>query len=271
MKADDLIYRSIYIITEYYKNNLKPYFESISDDILWIGPSQRQQLKGREAIIQTWAAEKHTLTFTMGDISVQCVSPHSHVREILLHYDIYTHYPSGNTYMHDQRLHYTWREKRVKTDSGWEYRSEIVMIHISNAWKYDSRDTIYPIHYETVYEPEHFPAKNTRYVTVKAADMSVHRIAANHILYIETIKHSAKLRIHTKNDTITINGTLPVFEEKYPGLFLRIHASYLINPAHVREIRRFSVSLTDGTELPIPEKKYTRIKKLLLQEDRQDS
>lgn len=264
MKTDDLIYRSIFIITEYYKNNLEPFFENISEDILWIGPSQRQQLKGRETIIRTWAAENHNLTFTIGDIKVFCVSPHSHVKEILLRYDIYTHYPSGNTYMHNQRLHYTWREKRVKNDCGWEYRPEIVMIHISNSWKYDSRDTIYPVHYEAVSAPESIPQKPERYITVKASDMSVHRIAADHILYIETVKHSARLRIHTENDTITMNGTLPSFEEKYPELFLRIHASYLINPAHVREIRRFSVILSDGTELSVPEKKYTRIKKLLL-------
>lgn len=266
MKTDELIYRSIYIITEYYKNNLEPYFESLSEDILWIGPSQRQQIRGRDNILQAWAAEKHALNFTMGDIKVFCVSPHSHVREILLHYDVYTYYPSGNSDRHDQRIHYTWREKRVKTAGGWEYRPEIVMIHISNAWPYDERDNIYPVHYETLSTAERFPEKPKRYVLVKASDMSVHRIAAEHILYIETVKRSVKLRVHTENDTILINGTLPDFEEKYPGLFPRVHASYLLNPAHVREIRRFSVTLSDGTELPIPEKKYTQVKKLLLQE-----
>ncbi len=107
MKTDDLIFRSIFIITEYYKNNLEPFFENISDDILWIGPAQRQQMQGRENLMQVWAAEKHALTFTMGDIKALCVSPHDRVKEILLHYDIYTHYPSGNTTMSDQRLHYT--------------------------------------------------------------------------------------------------------------------------------------------------------------------
>ncbi len=263
MKTDDLIRRSIFIITEYYKNNLEPFFESISDDILWLGPAERQQMQGRENLIQAWAAEKHSLTFTMGDIKALCVSPHSRVKEILLHYDIYTHFPNGNTELHDQRLHYTWRENRAKTAAGWESRSEIVMLHISNLWKYDSRDFIYPVHYETVArlieKPEHF-------VTVKASDQSIRRIASNHILYIETIKRSAKLRMHTESDTITINGTMPEFERSYPGLFLRIHAGYLLNPAHVRKICRFFVTLSDGTQLPVPEKKYTQIKKLLLEE-----
>lgn len=269
MKTEDLIHRSIYIITEYYKNNLTPYFESLSDDVLWLGPAQRQQMRGKETLIQAWVAEEHSLTFTMGNIHALSVSPHTHVREIILQYDIYTHYPSGNIDAHEQCLHYTWREKRVKTDAGWEFRPEIVMLHISNLWKYDSRDTIYPVHYEEVSAPTQFPEKTERYVTVKATDMSVHRIASFHILYIETVKRSANLWIHTPDGTITASGTLSGFEESYPGLFLRIHSSYLINPAHAREICRFIVTLSDGTKLPIPEKKYTYIKKLLLQGNRQ--
>ena len=44
MTANDLIYKSIHIITEYYNNNLQPYFDSISEDVLWIGPAERQEM-----------------------------------------------------------------------------------------------------------------------------------------------------------------------------------------------------------------------------------
>lgn len=265
MKTDEMINRTIFIITEYYKNNLQPFFACLSDDVLWIGPAERQQIQGRDRLLQTFAAEKHTLTFTMGDIKALCISPHSRVREVVLHYDIYTHYPSGNTDMHDQRLHFTWRERLIRSASGQEYRQEVVLVHVSNAWKYDRQDTIYPIHYEKV--SVHFLTRPERYVTVRGVDSDVHRIAAERILYIETVKRTARLLVHTESGTVTVRGTLPDVEQNYPDVFLRIHASYLLNPAHVREIRRFSVILSDGTELPVPEKKYTRIKRLLLREN----
>ncbi len=254
MKKDDIIKLSLLIITEYYKNNLEPFFQYISDDVLWIGPARRQQIQGRKNLMQAFALEKHSLTFTMGDIEVLCVSPHSHVKEVLLHYDIYTHYPSGHTDIHDQRLHYTWCERRVETADGLKYQPQIVSLHISNAWTYDDRDVIYPVHYENV----------SGHVTVKASDGRVHRIAVNHILYIETVKHSSRLQVHTKSGVIIISGTLSKFEETYPGFFLRIHSGYLLNPACVTNIRRFAVTLSDGTELPLPEKKYTQLKKQLL-------
>lgn len=265
MKTDEIINRTIFIITEYYKNNLQPFFECLSDDVLWIGPAERQQIQGRDRLLQTFAAEKHALTFTMGDIKALCASPHSRVKEVILHYDIYTHYPSGSTDVHDQRLHFTWRETLIRSAAGREYRQEVVLVHVSNAWKYDRRDTIYPVHYERV--SVHLLTKPEHYVMVKGADTHVHRIAAERILYIETVKRTARLLVHTESGTVTARGTLPDFERTYPDIFLRIHASYLLNPAHVRKIRRFSVILSDGTELPVPEKKYAQIKRLLLREN----
>lgn len=264
MKTTEIINRTIFIIAEYYKNNLQPFFECLSDDVMWIGPAERQLIQGKNQLLQTFAAEQHALTFTMGDIKALCVSPHSRVKEVVLHYDIYTHYPSGNTDVHDQRLHFTWREKLIRSAAGQEYKQEVVLVHVSNAWRYDRQDTIYPIHYEKV--SAHFLSRPKRYVMVRGVDINVHRIAAERILYIETVKRTARLLVHTEGGTVAAHGKLSDFERNYSDIFLRIHASYLLNPAHVREIRRFSVILSDGTELPVPEKKYTRIKRLLLQE-----
>ena len=267
MNTDDLIMRSIHIVTEYYHNNLEPFFENISDDVLWIGPAERQTIQGKDNLIETFATERHALTFTMGNIKARCISPHTHVKEIVLHYDIYTHYPSGTTDMHDQILHYTWRDQREKVDGKWKWHPEIILLHISNLWDYDSRDTIYPVHYENVYMPNRLIVKPERYVTAKTVDGSVYRLLADRILYIETVKRSARLLMHTTDGEITIHGTLPKIEQENPDLFVRIHASYLINPSAVQSVHRFATTLSDGTELPIPEKKYTKIKKLLIQED----
>ena len=266
MKKDDIIKLSIHIITEYYKNNLSPFFSYLSDDVLWIGPAKRQIIQGRKNLLQTFAAEKHDLTFIMGDIRVVCLSVSQHIKEVVLHYDICTHYPSGNTDVHDQRLHYTWGDRKTQTPDGPRYRPQIISLHISNAWPYDDRDVIYPVHSENIFTAMRVLAESEQYVTVKASDGSVHRIALSHIFYAETVKHAAKLQIHTVDGALTVNKTLSELEKQYPGFFVRIHSGYLLNPAHVTNIRRFAATLSDGTQLPIPEKKYTQVKKLLLHE-----
>lgn len=267
MRTDELIDRSIHIITEYYRNNLEPFFEAISDDVLWIGPSERQYIRGRSTLMETFARERHALTFTMGDIKVMCVAPQDHVREVVLHYDVLTHYPSGTVIPRDQRLHFTWRERRLRDGDARRWEPELVLIHISNAWRYDPADTIYPVHYEAIARTVVSPAEPDRFLTLRAIDGIVHRVAASRIVYVETVKRSARLVVHTGDDAFAVGGTLSAFERDHPGDFVRIHASYLVNPAAVRKIRRFSVTLSDGAVLPIPEKRYTEVKRLLLDQD----
>lgn len=159
---------------------------------MWIGPAERQEIRGREQVISTFSAEIHGLSFTMGSIRAICISPSKTAHEIILQYEIYTHYPDGNTDLHNQRIHYSWYKKKVHTESGSDFRWEIAVLHISNAWPYDSRDTIYPIHYQSLSLPVRLVEKPEHYMTVTATDMSVHRIPINHLLYIETIKKNCK-------------------------------------------------------------------------------
>lgn len=160
MTSNELIYKSIHIITEYYNNNLQPFFDNLSKDVLWIGPAERQEIRGRDEIVSIFSAEVHELTFTIGSIRATCISPSKTTHEVILQYEIYTHYPNGTTDLHNQRIHYSWYKKSVQAEDSSDYRWEIAVLHISNAWPYDSRDTIYPVHYKSLSLPisrKHIP------------------------------------------------------------------------------------------------------------------
>jgi hypothetical protein len=74
MKRQELIQQSIYIVTEYYKNNLEPFFACLAEDVLWIGPRKEQILRGRETMIRTWSSAEQQPTFSMGNITEYSVS-----------------------------------------------------------------------------------------------------------------------------------------------------------------------------------------------------
>lgn len=40
-----------------------------------------------------------------------------------------------------------------------------------------------------------------------------------------------------------------------------VHRSFLVNTAQVRGIRKYAFELSDGTELPIPERRYTDVRR----------
>lgn len=113
MKSKDCIDLSIYIITEYYKNNLQPYFEYADEDISWHGPAYGQYLRGRNNVIAAWSKEENPLTFSMGNIEAHYTSTNSSFCEVMLMYVVTTYYPSGRAIPIFQRLHLTWCERKV--------------------------------------------------------------------------------------------------------------------------------------------------------------
>lgn len=139
------------------------------------------------------------------------------------------------------------------------------MLHISNVWQYDQRDRIYPMHYEGVRQAARIIERPTHYLVVKDESRQLVRIPLDQLLYIETIKRSSRLCIHTTTEEVIASGSLPQLEREYPENLLRIHASYMVNPACVARIERFTVTLSDGTRLPVPEKKYTKVKRRILE------
>lgn len=255
---------SIHIITEYYKNNLTPFFDAIDTDILWIGPAQRQWLQGRDAIIQAFSTEQHQLSFTMSNISASTIPCGRHGCEVILTYLIYTHYPSGSHTVHDQRLHYTWRETKFVDKNGQKQTvPKIAVVHISNAFPYDERDNIYPVHYEEVNIPGIPDPVTGARISISGLNHSQHYLLINTIPYIRTNTEHGCTIIHTLSTEIPTSETLSSLEKRYGNYFLRVHASYLINPLFVRSIRRFSITLSDGSEIPVPNRKYAQVKKTL--------
>lgn len=264
MNIQNLINTSIKIITRYYQNDLTPFFEVLDDDFLWIGPAEKQWIRGKKNLIDTFKKEQNNLTFTMSNISATSIPTGNRSCEIILTYLVYTHYPNGKSHVHDQRLHYTWKEYLHKDETGKRiYDSKLMMLHISNAFPYNELDTIYPIHYKELSIHEIPQTMSGKHFTAKGADNATYYLLFNSIQWIESQKNSKNSILHTTDGNITITESISSLEKKYPEFFLRIHTSYLINPLYAYKLCRFKLTLTDGTVLPIPEKKYTYVKSTL--------
>ena len=72
--------------------------------------------------------------------------------------------------------------------------------------------------------------------------------------------------LHTADESVEIFDKVIDLAKACPHLFLRCHQSYLVNPGYIRNIRRFKLTLSDGTQLPIPEKKYTAFRDMAIQQ-----
>ena len=100
-------------------------------------------------------------------------------------------------------------------------------------------------------------------ILVRGMKDESHYLDADSVIYIESTDSSHHSLIHTENKVIPCLDKVTNLAERYSDCLLRCHASYLVNPFYVRSLKRFSLTLADGTVLPVPEKKYTAFKRML--------
>lgn len=264
MNTTDLTQQSITIITEYYKNNLQPFFDAVDENIIWIGPAEGQWLQGRDALIQAWSGEHHNLTFQMSNIVSNYTTNASDFCEVILRYTVNTYYPDGRVMQHKQRLHYTWCVRKIFTDDGSSIKvPRILMMHISNAYPYDERDTIYPVHYHPVSTEEMPALVDQNRMLVRALDKATYFIIIGTVSWMESCENAFHTRIHTEDGVIETATFLSSIAKQYSQYFVRIHSSYLVNPHFVYKLKGTRLELLDGTVLPIPQKKYRAVKEVL--------
>lgn len=165
-----------------------------------------------------------------------------------------TIWPDNSVSRVNQRMQFTWVEQKGVP--------KIRSVLISNAIEYDERDGIYPVHYDENYRKFVLTGENrSERIYVKGVDKTILYLNWSRVIYAESLgNHSL---IHTLDQEFETTESLKTLEKRYERMFLKCHESYMINPAHVHSIRRFKMTVTGGRELPIPEKKYTALKKAL--------
>lgn len=260
MVINEVLKLSYHIVSEYYRNNPEPFFEYIDENILWIGPAEKQLLRSRNAILKAWAKEESDLTFTMGNITEYPVPLTPKCCCVVLTFPIYTHYPDGVTQMHSQRMDFTWAERKITDDNGTTATiPRIIKLHISNGVQIDDQDFIYAVHSKNINTNQIVCSPGVR-ILFSSKDGLTCSYLSDSILWIEKLDHGKYSIIHTATDDIPSNKSTGYFVENYTNIFLSPHTSYLVNPLHIKNIYRFKLTLDNGETLPIPEKKYTRFK-----------
>lgn len=101
--------------------------------------------------------------------------------------------------------------------------------------------------------------QNTSAQTIRlyGKNSEIYFIIPGDIMYIEA--ENIICKVHCASKTFEISQPMNQLEDMVPDTFLRIHRSYIINAGYVRRIKRYEAELSDGTVIPIPEKKYMSV------------
>ena len=98
-------------------------------------------------------------------------------------------------------------------------------------------------------------------VIISCEDGTV-KLYESDILYVEAFQHY--IVIHTREKEYRIKENISAFEQKLGGDFFRTHRSYLVNLKTIICIRRTSVTLDTGAEIPVARGKYDDINRAFI-------
>ena len=259
MKVKEMVDLTNDIVQRYYKNDIQPFLDHVDERVLWYGPAIGQFLSGRKNVMDAWSAEKHSLTFTLGNVRLDHISSHSSYCEVMMSFPVTTHNPDVDHVTMDQIIHITWCERKIDG----EKVPRMLVVHISDLYHKHKDDNIYPVHFNEVYKG-YVPitrAANNRRVYFHGTDAADLYLIPDTIIYAESIDYGRHSMLYTTEGAFRTSLSTTALENEHPDFLIRCHKCHLVNPVHIISISRFKVTLSNGKELAIPEKKYTAFRK----------
>ena len=257
MDARDLVNLTSEITLKMFGNDPMPFLEHVDEHVLWYGPSKGQFISGRQAVIDSWASEENPLEFTLGNIQMNYASTHKSYCEVIETFPVTVHYPSGENISLRERVHITWCERGVDGQKV----PRMLVVQVSNLHQWNETDNIYPVRFNETFKDEKVDIDAELRIHFRAPNSTDYYLLPSTILWAESVDDGRHCILHTADGPVKVNPSITAIEKSYPDFLLRCHKCHLVNPRHVASVRRFKVAMSDGTELPIPEKKYTAFKK----------
>ena len=247
------------IVQRYYQNDIQPFLDHVDEKVLWYGPAKGQFLSGKQAILDAWSGERHSLSFSLGNVCLDHISSHNSYCEVMMSFPVTTHYPDGGSITMDQIIHITWCERKAADTK--EKVPRMLVVHISDLYQKHKADKIYPVHLNEVYNGRLPVAESGQRLYFRGMDSSDLYLLSNTIMWAESTTYGRHAILHTTDGDFQVSAPSSVLEKEHGDLLVRCHECHLVNPRYIVCIKRFHVTLSNGKVLPIPEKKYTAFKK----------
>ena len=252
MTVTEITELSAELLLRYYENDLQLFLEHCHEDILWLGPAKEQMIRTKAALVEAFGKEENPLRFTVNNLTAMPFHLSGSCNEVLLRFVVNTFWPEGGSNTVHQRITLTWEKDKIR------------VCHISNSIDYDVRDNIYPVHYLESHPQMTLYTESSQKLSFRGVNRSILYTDSARVMYLESTGNHTRVHLDGDSQCFACTERLSAIARHMPQEFLRCHSSYMVNPLHVQSIRRFSLTMTDGRKIPVPEKKYTAVKAVLL-------
>lgn len=255
---DESIRLSQFFMEQFYMRTLKDILPLLHPHVVWIGTAQQQYFQGYQEVADQMAAAASAPVCHLYQPDFQLIDCDVNTCTVAGQYLAETEPNSGEILTALLRVTFIW--KLIGS------ACQIIHIHISNPLEYQESDEALPRHigsrtYEYVQQLLKKERKHRSTLTFYGRNAETFFLHPDEIYYAEAL--NINCAIHCSRKSLVACQPMARLVQILPQYFVRIHRSYIVNPHHIVEIRRCCVVMVNGDQLPIPEKKYSEIRKCL--------
>ena len=233
-----------------------------TDDITWIGSRQEQFIIGKKDVEDDLVYDTKALQpchLLNAEFLVVASTPKMCV--ITGRYLVTTDESVEYFLQVQQRCTFVWKN----TSNG----LKISHIHVSNpmgelslAENEKFPDSIGKMAHRYLINHAMKPQKSVTTLRITGDGGSLCFIQLSEVLYVTACGRNAV--VFTPNGQVSVRESISDIEAQAQGELISVHRSHLVNPDYISSVERFTVTMTDGSKLPIPEKKFNDLRAELL-------
>lgn len=245
------------IVEAHYTGCRQAMLPHLDPHVVWLGAMEGQYADTAAGMLEILEREKG-IGFEIQHAEYRIVYADDQCATVFGVLRVHTAEDSGLVLAFRQRITFQY----LRTGEG----PKAVHIHVSNDWQVKEANEELPFRAgkETYRYVQEILRRNGR-APEKLSVRDIHHhsriIVADEIIFAEAEKTHCIL--HCVDGTVEIHERFDRLAARLPKGFVRVHRSYVVNSSYVIGLKRFAVLLCDGYALPVPERGYTRIKKLL--------
>lgn len=240
------------ILLELYNHNFEAFSSYLDEDVVWIGDTLHSWSDNKKDLLLLTRVGNYTIKNSLSDIDFIVKPLTDDIIEVMVSYTVSFKYPDIDISVNRQKvMHITW----VKRGDAWK----ISVCSRLNAGLPDLEEPLFPLHQKEYIGKQEY--SYDRRIELIDVEHSSSYVPLGSIIYAESKGKNSQ--IHTLNGSILVPKSIRELQKGVLKTFFRPHISFLINLEYLDRIKRYSLVLLNGKEIPVPEKKYNSVKEQL--------
>lgn len=239
-------------VADFYSRKTADFFPQFRDDFVFIGACDFHWATNLQEFREITKDELQEAAVTISDEEYHVLYHDQNVWILYGRYAGRADLGKGKVWRAKVRATYVWQQTGNKL--------QLRHVHGSHAQDFPVAPAAFKIgssffEYIKSYDFTEY-ASNT--LSFRDSDGTFINIPASDIIYFNAANQYCYLITADKN--YLINGGISKWELSFPA-FIRTHRSYLLNPAFIKSLQRYTAATTTGSKIPIGQNRYMTVKK----------